>query len=187
MEISWRPFVFGDMKMHYFVFENSKNDGDIIFRFILSKVILHKDCFLFVYIISSFVNSWRYLLEINLSNSFTSAWHFSISCSWSWWKRQNLLGFLVFEPLFIRVGYNKKSFSFMEANTLALVVVKDVVLSLGNVKQSWMCPLMLLFYSIIRYWWHDKDSSCVWKRGWPCLVTLVFFPDVIFHRVFDVT
>jgi hypothetical protein len=89
---------------------------------------------LFVYIISSFINSWRYLLEINLSNSFTSAWHFSISCLWSWWKRQNLLGFLVFEPLFIRVGYNKKSFSFMEANTLTLVVVKDVVLSLGNVK-----------------------------------------------------
>jgi len=116
MEISWRPFMFWDMKMHYFVFENSKNDGDIIFRFILSKVVLHKDYFLFVYIISSFINSWRYLLEINLSNSFTSAWYFFISCSWSWWKRQNLLGFLVFEPLFIRVGYNKKSFSFMEAN-----------------------------------------------------------------------
>jgi hypothetical protein len=77
-----------------------------------------------------------------------------------------LLGFLVFEPLFIRVGYNKKS--------TTLVVVTDVVLRLGNVKQSLMCPLMLFFYSIIRYWWHDKDSSCMWKRGLPCLVTFVF-------------
>lgn len=142
--------MFGDMKMHYFVFKNSKNNGDIIFRFILSKVVLHKDYFLFVYIISSFINSWRYFLEINLFNSFTSAWHFSMSCLWSWWKRQSLLGFLVFEPLFIRVGYNKKSFFFMEANTLALVVVKDGVLSLGNVKQSWMC--LFFFYSIIGYW-----------------------------------
>jgi hypothetical protein len=33
MEISWRPFMFGDMNMHYFF--NSKDVGDIISKIYL--------------------------------------------------------------------------------------------------------------------------------------------------------
>jgi hypothetical protein len=55
----------------------------------------------------------------------------------------------VFEPLFIGGKYCRKYFPCMEANTLACVIVRVMVMSLGNVKRSWMCPLMLIFNALV--------------------------------------
>lgn len=46
----------------------------------------------------------------------------------------NLIGFFVFKPLCIVGRYCKKSFPCMEANTLACVIIRVMVMSSGNVK-----------------------------------------------------
>lgn len=61
----------------------------------------------------------------------------------------NLIGFFVFKPLCIVGRYCKKSFPCMEAHTLACVIVRVMVMSSGNVKRSWMCSLMLIFYALV--------------------------------------
>lgn len=61
----------------------------------------------------------------------------------------DLIGFFVFKPLCIVSRYCKKSFPCMEAHTLACVIVRVMVMSSGNVKRSWMCSLMLIFYALV--------------------------------------
>ena len=76
----------------------------------------------------------------------------------------DLIRFFVFEPLFIGGKYCRKYFPCMEANTLACVIVRVMVMSLENVKRSWMCPLMLIFNALVLDYWRGGDSSCVYKR-----------------------
>jgi hypothetical protein len=44
----------------------------------------------------------------------------------------------VFEPFFIEGEYCRKSFPFTAANTSARVIVRGMVMSSKNVRQSWM-------------------------------------------------
>jgi hypothetical protein len=87
-------------------------------------------------------------------------------------KKTELVGVPCVWTLFIGGGYCKKSFPFMAANISAHVVVRGVVTSSRNVRQLWMCLLVLLLEALVGYWWCDEDFSCVWKCEWPFLVTL---------------
>jgi len=52
------------------------------------------------------------------------------------------------------------------SNTSTRFIVRGVVLtSLGNVKQSWMFPFVLLVDALVEDLWHGGDFSCVWKYG----------------------
>jgi hypothetical protein len=120
-------------------------------KFIVFEVVHHDDFFSFCsYCISSSISYWRYLLKINVSISFVSAWHSFILCPWPWWKRQNLLRFLVFEPLFIGGEYCKKSFPFVTANTLSCLIVRGMVMILGDDKRSYMCFLVIFLDVFVR-------------------------------------
>lgn len=126
--------------------------------------------FFFLFILYLFLHK---LLKIPFKDqSFVSAWHSFILCPWPWWKRQNLLRFLVSQPLFIGGGYCKKSFPFVTANTLACLIVRGIVMILGDDKRSYMCFLVIFLDAFVRDWWLDRDFSYVWKRWWPYLVTL---------------
>jgi hypothetical protein len=131
--------------MLYFYICNSKDDGNIISEnyFIwgsISRGLSH----ICSYSIFYFINFLRYLWEINISMSYESVCDFSVSCPWLWWKWLNLLGFPVFELFFIVNGYYRKSFLFMVAKTSACVVVRDVVTSSKNIRQSWLCLMFFL-------------------------------------------
>jgi len=80
-------------------------------------------------------------------------------------ERDNLLRFLVFEPFFIEGEYSRKSFPFTAANTSARVIVRGMVMSSKNVRQSWMNFLVLFLDGLVGDQWHGGDSSCVWKHG----------------------
>lgn len=87
-------------------------------------------------------------------------------------KDKNLLRFLVFEPLFIGGGYCKKSFPFVTANTLTCLIVRGMIMILGDDKRSYMCFLVIFLDAFVRDRWRGRDSSYVWKRWWPYLGTL---------------
>jgi hypothetical protein len=70
----------------------------------------------------------------------------------------------MFEPLFIECGYCRKSFPFTTTNTSACVIVRGMVMSSKNVRQSWMSFLVLLLDGLVGDQWHGGESSCVWKH-----------------------
>ena len=121
----------------------SKDDGDKISEIYLIWSCTSQTWFLVCsYCISFFTNLEGTLRKSIFYLFFVNAWHFSMLCPWLWWNRQNLLGFHVFEPLFIEGWYCRKYFPFMMANTSTRVIVKGVVTSSGNVKWSLMLPLV---------------------------------------------
>ena len=132
----------------YVCIKNSKDDGDTIFDIYLIRGTTPQGLFhVCSCCISSFINSWRYHLKINISIVFVSAWHYYVSCPcpWSWWKKKNFLTFLMFKPFFIGYGYYRKSFP----KTLICVFMRGVVMNSKNAKWTWMCLLLLLLDVLI--------------------------------------
>lgn len=158
-----------------------KDNGDIILKnYLISGCVLWGFFLVCLGCLSFFINYWRCPLQINLSILFF--WRHDIR-SWSWWKWQDMLGFLVIVPLFIRCGYHMTSFPWMEVSTLTHVMVRDEVRISRNVKQSWMDPLVLLLDALVKDWWCCGDSTLktkVFLSGHTCF----FYLNMILHFLF---
>lgn len=132
-------------KHYYFLFEK-KDNGDIIFKIYIISDSASWGLFSYLFRLYLFLHKllkvWSKSKYQSFYLFFLSAWHSLVLCLWSWWKKQNLLGFLVFEPPFIGGGCCIKSFPFMVINTSARVVVRGVVRSPRNIKRSCMFPLV---------------------------------------------
>lgn len=156
--MSWRPFVFGDVQLFLSKFKRY-NLWDL--SYLRQSIMMIVSC---LFIILSFINFQKYHLNTSVSIFLMNAWHCIVSRLWSQWKKYNLFGFFVFEPIFIGVGIARSIFSLMAANISIHIIVRGVVTSLDNVRLSQICLLVLQLDIPIRDWWLGENSFHMWKR-----------------------